>query len=406
MRFPALPPVPIGLQEPKQAVQSVRGAHTVFENNSTHPNNFPSGSPQSAPASAKESVPEGKRLVRAGQSMAAKLRQKVHVKKERNESNEIDARTITELNEDQIRNLSSMLGISETDPNRQKEEIIQYFDKFVAFHQVVEDFDHHQLKIRNCTFQIAIHPDPEQAPKADPSLLARLGTVRASRLKELAQKLDMTIAERSNTRPTELAIHFEGSFTDTKTYAKDAYYRTKEGLGGTVEYAKECKEVAQIFSQFQQENPDFKIDLIIGNSAGGAKAQYFKAAFESRIDLTDKKPAMIVTDPQALNRKSFQVAIKDTPYGDNYDYRQPQGVAITLTNPTDHRKSPSLMGRMKALGSSYAGLIEVRLPVEYGDALVYTGMGMAPAPPKPMPLLGYHTQMEVYDMAIYRFAHS
>jgi len=337
-----------------------------------------------------------------GKSTAVKLRQQVAVNNRRNESNKISARTLAELNEQQIRNLSSMIDSSATNTKDQKEEIVQYLDKFVALHQGVTGWGH-DIEIKNYTYDTVFHPDPEFPTKADSLLFARLPSSKASRLKELAQELNMFISERPGTQPVELAIDFEGSFTEPGfcSYVKDALNHTKDSLGGTVVYSKKCNEAAQIFSEFLQENPDFRIDLIAGHSAGGAKAQYFKAALESRGRLPHKKLVMIIIDPQLINERSAKKAIKNTPYGDDYDYRQPRGIAITLDNPDDPRKG--LMGRMKSLGYRYAGLVELKLPVEYGDA-VYIGESRYTGQPKPIKILGYHNQPEVFDKAIHRFA--
>lgn len=346
-------------------------------------------------------------------------------------SNKIAARTLKKLDNNQIRDLSSMLGVSSTEPQCQKEKIVEYFDKFNALQRLAVGVGH---PIEMEEYEGLLSPEQQAI---DPKAISLLGLDKSqiALLEKASKELGMVLGVKPNTQPAELGIYFRGSFTEDpdtytedvkkqivkalggrgknsgkvegvarivsgiRTYKKDIKKHIVQTLGGRGDDSEKINEAAQVFSEILLINRDVKLDLIGGHSAGGAKALCFKAALESRIQLSEK-PVLIVADPQLPNKSMIRNAIKDTPYGSQYDYMQDQGVAITLNSADDPRKN--LMGRMKTAGYPHEGLMEVKLPVEYGDALLY---GIHPALPTPMKFLGYHSEMEVFEKAIHRFAH-
>jgi hypothetical protein len=144
-----------------------------------------------------------------------------------------------------------------------------------------------------------------------------------------------------------------------------------------------------------------KFDYIAGGSMGGASAQLFAAALESRVKLSEPAP-LILFDPQLPNEAQAQHAIKDGKLG--YDYTKPRGIAITL----DYAKHPhkSLMGRMKGLGFKSPGLVRLKLGLSAYDRVKrLPDGGTEQRPPRTSgpPGMGYHADEGLYKMALRRF---
>jgi len=144
-----------------------------------------------------------------------------------------------------------------------------------------------------------------------------------------------------------------------------------------------------------------KFDYIAGGSMGGASAQLFAAALESRVQLYEPAP-LILFDPQLPNQAQANHAIKDGKLG--YDYAKPRGIAITLDYAKDPHKS--LMGRMKGLGFKSPGLVRLKLGLSVYDRVKrLPGGGTELRPPRTSgpPGMGYHADEGLYKMALRRF---
>jgi len=144
-----------------------------------------------------------------------------------------------------------------------------------------------------------------------------------------------------------------------------------------------------------------KFDYIAGGSMGGASAQLFAAALESRVKLHEPAP-LILFDPQLPNQAQAHHAVKDGKLG--YDYAKPRGIAITL----DYAKRPqkSLMGRMKGLGFKSPGLVRLKLGLsDYDRIKRLPDGGTEQRPPRTSgpPGMGYHADEGLYKMALRRF---
>ncbi len=159
--------------------------------------------------------------------------------------------------------------------------------------------------------------------------------------------------------------------------------------------------VAQAIEAAQDKTRNVKFDFIAGGSMGGATAQLFAAAVESRVKLHDPAP-LILFDPQLPNEAQARHAIKDGKLG--YDYAKPRGIAITLDYAERSRKS--LMGRMKGLGFKSPGLVRLKLGLSAYDRtkrLRDGGTEMRPPKTSGPPGMGYHADPGLYKMAINRF---
>lgn len=134
---------------------------------------------------------------------------------------------------------------------------------------------------------------------------------------------------------------------------------------------------------------------------GGASAQLFAAAVESRVKLYDPAP-LILFDPQLPNEAQARHAIKDGKLG--YDYAKPRGIAITLDYAERSRKS--LMGRMKGLGFKSPGLVRLKLGLSAYDRTKYLpdgGTELRPPRTSGPPGMGYHADPGLYKRALNRF---
>jgi len=159
--------------------------------------------------------------------------------------------------------------------------------------------------------------------------------------------------------------------------------------------------VAKAVEAAYAKGRNVKFDYIAGGSMGGASAQLFAAAVESRVKLYEPAP-LILFDPQLPNQAQAHHAIKDGKLG--YDYAKPRGIAITLDYAK--RSRTSLMGRMKGLGFKSPGLVRLKLGLSAYDRTKYLPNGeTAPRPPHPSgpPGMGYHADPGLYKMALNRF---
>jgi hypothetical protein len=159
--------------------------------------------------------------------------------------------------------------------------------------------------------------------------------------------------------------------------------------------------VAKAVEAAYAKGRNVKFDYIAGGSMGGASAQLFAAAVESRVKLYEPAP-LILFDPQLPNQAQAHHAIKDGKLG--YDYAKPRGIAITLDYADRSRKS--LMGRMKGLGFKSPGLVRLKLGLSAYDRTKYLPNGETERrPPRTSgpPGMGYHADPGLYEMAINRF---
>ena len=159
--------------------------------------------------------------------------------------------------------------------------------------------------------------------------------------------------------------------------------------------------VAQAIEDAHAKDRNVKFDYIAGGSMGGASAQLFAAAVESRVKLHDPAP-LILFDPQLPNQAQAHHAIKDGKLG--YDYAKPRGIAVTLDYADRSRKS--LMGRMKGLGFKSPGLVRLKLGLSAYDRTKYLpdgGTELRPPRTSGPPGMGYHADPGLYKRALNRF---
>lgn len=247
----------------------------------------------------------------------------------------------------------------------------------------------------------------------DQNFRANFGmTVEQARILKRAQTLaNLDIVMVAGGEKLGLALYFDSAraASNRKEWAQALVLRgrigrnTKEimntALGTHGEVFAAVKEAADVLSKLSEQGY-FRVDMVAGHSLGGGYAQYFTAAYTSRIKADGVKPAMVLFDPMLLNDRQAADAIKGAPYG--YDYSTPRGVAITLND--SKAPAPTLLSRMKGAGFRHPGLVELRLDVHPGDA-ADNGQGLPVHLGNPSPgwLLGYHDEMSVFEMAIRRF---
>jgi hypothetical protein len=159
--------------------------------------------------------------------------------------------------------------------------------------------------------------------------------------------------------------------------------------------------VAKAIDDAHAEGRKVKFQYIAGGSMGGASAQLFAAAIESRVKLHDPAP-LVLFDPQLPNQIQARHAIKGGRQG--YDYARPRGIAITLDYAERPRKS--LLERMKGLGFKSPGLVWLKLCLDAQDGVRRLPHGATePRPPVTSgpPGLGYHSDYDLYKAAVNRF---
>lgn len=201
-----------------------------------------------------------------------------------------------------------------------------------------------------------------------------------------------------------LRLFFGGSENLLRDYGQSATSAVG-GVGKVFVAAKKAAQItAQVVEQLQRDGHEVRFEFIGGLSMGGAAAQVFAAALQSRVKLATPAP-LVLLDPQLLNDAQARHAIAGGVH--DYDFASPRGVAITLDYPAAPRKS--LMGRMKGLGFRSPGLVRIKLALTDIDRDKRLSNGdRINKPPKPYgpPLTGYHADVSLYKKALLRFTGS
>jgi hypothetical protein len=223
--------------------------------------------------------------------------------------------------------------------------------------------------------------------------------VRAAHVAHMIWDEEVGHDEHGNQR-LEVRVMFGG--TQNMRDVKQAFSSIGQSVGKVFKANHEAAVlVAQAVEDAYARPLNVKFDYIAGGSMGGASAQLFAAALESRVKLHDPAP-LILFDPQLPNQAQAHHAIKDGKLG--YDYAKPRGIAITLDYAERPRKS--LMGRMKGLGFKSPGLVRLKLGLSAYDRVKRLPDGQTEQrPPRTSgpPGMGYHADEGLYKMAIKRF---
>lgn len=190
--------------------------------------------------------------------------------------------------------------------------------------------------------------------------------------------------------PVRLRVFFEGTQN-----ARDFRQDIGSAFGRIGEVDRAARRAGELFAKILSHPDRVELDFIGGHSMGGAMAQTFRAAIESRVMLP-KQPSMILMDPQLLNNNQARRAAKGGML--EVDYEQPRGVALTLDYQRDRRRG--LMGIMKGPGGyRYPGLVHLRLGLSDTDGRD----GRRPETSGP-PGMGYHIDPRQFVSALERFS--
>jgi hypothetical protein len=223
--------------------------------------------------------------------------------------------------------------------------------------------------------------------------------VRAAHVAHMAWDERIGMDEHGNQR-LEVRVMFGG--TQNMRDVGQAFSSIGQSVGKVFKANHEAAVlVATAVEDAYAKGRNVKFDFIAGGSMGGASAQLFAAAVESRVKLYDPAP-LILFDPQLPNETQARHAIKDGKLG--YDYARPRGIAITLDYAERSRKS--LMGRMKGLGFKSPGLVRLKLGLSAYDRTKNLPDGKTEQrPPQTSgpPGMGYHADPGLYRMALRRF---
>jgi hypothetical protein len=223
--------------------------------------------------------------------------------------------------------------------------------------------------------------------------------VRAAHVAHMVWDEQVGMDEHGNQR-LEVRVMFGG--TQNARDVGQAFSSIGQSVGKVFKANHEAAVlVAKAVEDAYAKGRNVKFEYIAGGSMGGATAQLFAAAVESRVKLYDPAP-LILFDPQLPNEAQAKHAIKDGKLG--YDYARPRGIAITLDYAERSRKS--LMGRMKGLGFKSPGLVRLKLGLSAYDRTKYLPNGQTePRPPQPSgpPGMGYHADPGLYKTALKRF---
>ena len=223
--------------------------------------------------------------------------------------------------------------------------------------------------------------------------------VRAAHVAHMVWDEKVGVDEHGNQR-LEVRVMFGG--TQNLRDVRQAFSSIGQSVGKVFKANHEAAVlVAQAIEAAQAKTRNVKFDFIAGGSMGGATAQLFAAAVESRVKLHDPAP-LILFAPQLPNEAQAKHAIKDGKLG--YDYAKPRGIAVTLDYAERSRKS--LMGRMKGLGFKSPGLVRLKLGLSgYDRTKVLPDGTREQRPPRTSgpPGMGYHADPGLYRMAINRF---
>ncbi|WP_192804873.1 hypothetical protein [Noviherbaspirillum aerium] len=362
----------------------------------------------------------------AHKDMKAPLHEKVRINSLPSER-QIYADDITQLSSAEITAMTSALNIPWTqDLHRLEKSIAGRLDQM--------------FELVNCVLNQSTSPHgfvPQQEVRMavikdenldHPAFQRNLGMSpeQASMLKKAKKHANMDIVMVSGHERPTLALYFDSSRAASgwKERTQALAFRGRIGrdtreimnsvLRARGDTFAEVKEAAAVLADLSEKGT-LNVDMVAGHSLGGAYAQYFKAAYESRGGSGQHKPAMVLLDPVLLNNKQAADAIRGAPHG--YDYRAPRGIAITLDNVKAPAKS--LLSHLKGMGFKHPGLVHLKLDVKPGDAATFQWakdaqgnsmlLGDEPVPmrqrdnPRPGMLMGYHIDTSVYEMAIHRF---
>ncbi len=212
---------------------------------------------------------------------------------------------------------------------------------------------------------------------------------------------DEQIANDANGEP-QLKVRVMFSGTENMRDVKQAVSSVRGKVGKVFRATHEAAVlVAQAVEQAHEKTRNVNFEFIAGGSMGGATAQLFAAAIESRVKLHQPAP-LVLFDPQLPNQAQAEHAVKDGKF--EYDYAKPRGIAVTLDYAARPRKS--LMGRMKGLGFKSPGLVRLKLGLsDYDGSSVSRGGGTHRRGPETSgpPGMGYHADPSMYKMALNRF---
>ncbi|WP_231654726.1 type III effector protein [Ralstonia solanacearum] len=233
-----------------------------------------------------------------------------------------------------------------------------------------------------------------------------LSPEQMNKLARAADISHLSLREETSTRSDDTVRHdlrlfFGGSENILRDYEQAAVSAVGK-VGPVLGAARKAAQIiAQAVEQLQREGHEVRFESIGGVSMGGASAQVFAAALQSRLQFPTPTP-LVLLDPQLLNNTQARHATKGGVH--DYDFGGSRGVAITLDYPAAPRKS--LMGRMKGLGYQSPGLVRIKLALQDGDSVKRLSSGeWVDQPPKPYgpPLTGYHGDLALYTKALLRF---
>ncbi|WP_321924793.1 type III effector protein [Burkholderia sp. BCC1998] len=236
-------------------------------------------------------------------------------------------------------------------------------------------------------------------------LFTALTAEQKEKLVDAANVTHLQFEERRSTaadgtRCVKLRVFFGGM--ENWRDVRQALVTGTGGVGKVFGAARDAAEIiAQKIDHAQREGYRVEFEHIAGASMGGATAQLFAAALQSRVRL-QTQPPLVLLDPKLPNTVQLRHAVKGGTL--EYDYEKLRGVAVTLDYPANPRKG--LMGRMKGLGFKSPGLVRLKLALSDYDGKRRSADGdIETLPPQPSgpPGMGYHADPDLYLAAINRF---
>ena len=290
-------------------------------------------------------------------------------------------RAFDDLNPNDVEALSEALGFGKlsSDPATFKAQKIAIRETFGRFANDIKrwlaDYDNKALDHEALTAPLS----PEE--RAELRTVMGIAHLRIAAEKEPGGKLK---------EPVRLRIFFEGTQN-----GRDFRQDIGSAFGRIGDVDRAARRAGELFAKILSHPDRVELDFISGQSMGGAMAQTFRAAIESRVMLP-KQPSMILMDPQLLNNNQARRATKGGML--EVDYAQPRGVALTLDYQRDRRRG--LMGIMKGPGGyRYPGLVHLRLGLSDTDGV----NGRRPETSGP-PGMGYHIDPRQFASALERFS--
>lgn len=195
-----------------------------------------------------------------------------------------------------------------------------------------------------------------------PAVAATLGDAGTDALRALMRRAHMRVSDvekldASGRRTLHLRVYFSGS-----EKWQDAPQAVRSVLGATGPIDEAARQLGEQFAALLPAC-GARLEWVSGLSMGGASAQTFLAALESRLSF-DRPPAMLLLDPQLLNDAQARHARRGGPLP--VDFEAPRGLAITL----DLAEAPhrSLVSKMKGLaGYRSPGLTRLKLGLLAND---------------------------------------